>query len=578
MDLYEALRQRRSTRRFQPEPVAPEVIERLVEAAHLAPFGTREDERVFVALAGEEKSRFVAFLAGRIEQLEPALREASPHQILVLAQSVLPAVRSAPVVLLAYVRVGESGPLLALGSMGAAVENLLLAAHGEGLGGCWVTGATYLADDIAQYLGAEGLQLVGMIPVGKPVQPLPAPRPRPPGLFWRGFPERPEEPLPARPSAEAAPPQEPTGATVIVADDTPPIQDFIAGVLEKAGYRTLRSASAAAALDLAARDHPDLIIADALLPGMTGYQLAVKLRERARSAGDGEKLLPLLLTTTSYTTQDETYALAAGADGMLDKPLRAHTLLARADALLRVKRLYDEVQALREGQESLTYLIVHDLRTPLTSVIGALNLVQDTNYDADLLHEMVPMALNAGQIMLGLINDLLDVAKMESTAPELNLQDVALAEVFEEVRAATAGTAQEHGLELLVEPPEPPLTVRADRSFLRRALTNLVGNAVKFTPEGSVHLSADGQEGFAVIQVEDTGPGIPEEARQRIFEKFGQVQGEAKQRRGTGLGLTFVKMAAEAMGGRIELESAVGQGSTFLLYVPLAGPGNNADG
>ena len=574
MELHDALLHRRSIRRFAPDPIAPEVIERLVEAAHWAPFGTREDDRLFLALGGEKKAEFVAFLEQRIAELEPALREASPRQLLVLGRSVLPVVREAPVILLVYTLLAEEGPLLALGSVGAAVENLLLAAHAEGLGACWLTGATYLADDIEQFLGLEGMQLVGLVPVGYPSAPPPQPKPRQSRLYWRGFADRSEAPLP-RPSrtldlAESA---EGRGATVLLVDDTPPARDFMAHVLRGAGYQVAHCTTGAEALALADERAPDLIVADALLAGMTGYQLAMRLREKQ----DG--LLPILLTTTSYTSQDETYALQAGADAMLDKPLRPHRLLAHAASLLRVKRLYDQVQQdkldlerRQEEQRSLTHLIVHDLRTPLTSILGALRVVIDNDYQADLLHEMLPMAIHASDTMMGLINDLLDVAKMESSIPDLDLQPVSVGEIMAQVRELTLGAATERGLELDMTPPHPPLEVEADAGFLRRALTNLVGNALKFTYEGGVRVWAEpAAEGFIALRVQDTGPGIPPEALDRIFEKFGQVeQPPGAPRVGTGLGLTFVKLATESMGGHVEVESELDHGSTFSVYLPRA--------
>jgi signal transduction histidine kinase/nitroreductase len=562
--------------------VPAEVVERLVEAAHWAPFGTRGEERHFLVLGGERRREFVAFLEQRLEELRPALEEASPEQVISLARSVLPAISSAPVLLLVYAEVGESGPLLSLGSIGAAVENLLLAAHAEGLGACWLTGATYLADDISQFVGPAGMQLVGLVPLGYPLSvPAEAP-PRPRRLYWRGFPDRPEEPLPTwRIEPLEALPRESARARLFLVDDNPEAREFLSAVLEQAGYEVVRCATAQEALARLEEQVPDLIVADALLPGMTGYQLAKHLRERH------EGLLPILLTTTSYTTQDESYALKAGADALVDKPTRPQTLLAHVDSLLRAKRLYDQVQEgerkleqanhnlrrLQEEQTSLTQLIVHDLRTPLTSVLGALDLVLRNPEDTDLRDEMLPMAQNAGQAMLGLINDLLDVAKMESSTPDLDLGPVSLGEIMAQVEDLTAGAARDRGLKLEMAPPDPPVVVRADADYLRRALTNLVGNALKFTFQGGVRVwaEADAESGFAALRVQDTGPGIPPQALSRIFEKFGQVERpEGMPRMGTGLGLTFVKMAAEALGGRVEVESELDRGSTFTLYLPLA--------
>ncbi|HEY3397123.1 MAG TPA: ATP-binding protein [Armatimonadota bacterium] len=582
MEFFDAVMGRRSIRRFGPEAPSSEVIERLVKAAHAAPYGTAHDDRHFVVLGGTAKTDLIDFLQRRIGELMPALQEASPPHVLLLAGSVLPTISSAPVLILAYTKRSDGGVLLGLGSISAAVENLLLAAYAEGLGTCWVTGATHLADDIAQHLGVDpSMRLVGLLPLGYP-QRVPVSGPaRPSQLYWRGFPEREELPLPAAAFETPEPPETaPAPATIMVVDDTPSVLDYLADTLERAGYQTLRCPDARQALELIEKQQPDLVIADALMSGMTGFQLSY--RTHAQSAG----FLPIVLTTTYQNAAEEAYGLERGADSMIEKPIRPATLLAHVGSLLRTKLLYDQVEAqkaavaqtneelvqLQQAQENLTHLIVHDLRTPLTSVLGGLNLVTENDYEPELTREMVGMAVSAGTTLLGLINDLLDVAKMESGQQSLNVTDFALGEVLGEVYNLTAGSARDRGLELEIHQSEPDLRVHGDADFTRRLLTNLVGNSLKFTFEGGVYLNAeaDRDAGQVVISVRDTGLGIPHEAQAHIFEKFGQVEHEGAARMGTGLGLTFVKMAAEAMGGSIAVASEPGQGSTFTARLPLA--------
>ena len=587
MEVYEAINSRRSVRRYRPEVPPLETIERIIAAAHAAPYGTRRDERHFVALGGEAKERFVAFLDGRIDELMPALEEAGPRQTLVLARSVLPIIRSAPVILLVYVQRSESGQLLGLGSVSAAVENLLLAARAEGLGTCWVTGATHLADDVAEHLGMDpGMRLVGLIPLGYPLRTPEHGPARPTHLYWRGFPDREETPLPqdhVEREPGATPSAAPSGESpprVLVVDDHPAVLAYLVDTLQTAGYEVWQSTEPRQALELVAQDPPDLVIADALMPDLTGYQLCRRLQAEAPG------LLPVLLTTTSYTLAEEAYALEGGAEGIVDKPVRAHTLLAYARSLLRTKQLYDQVEAqkqtlaqtnedlrrLQQAQENLINMIVHDLRTPLTSILGALQLVLDSNYEEKMAQEMVPMAKNAGEAMMGLVNDLLDVAKLETGQMSLALTAVPLGATFGQVREATLGSALEKGLELTFEKPAPEIYALGDADFVRRMLINLVGNSLKFTLQGSVRVAAeaDAAAGQVVLRVRDTGIGIPPEARERIFDKFGQVEGSRGQRRGTGLGLTFVKMAAETMGGSVTVDSEEGKGSTFTVRLPLA--------
>ena len=279
-------------------------------------------------------------------------------------------------------------------------------------------------------------------------------------------------------------------------------------------------------------------------------------------------------------TDDKVEAFRVGGADYITKPFQFEELEARVATHLELRRQrrqlqesYEQLQKLETLQEDLTHMIVHDLRTPLTSILGALDLVSRNDENVELRHEMLAMAAHASEAMMGLISDLLDVAKLENSTPDLQLTAVSLGEVMAQVRDLTAGSALERGLSLEILPPDPPLEVRADADYLRRALTNLVGNALKLTFKGEVRVwaEADAASGNVALRVRDTGPGIPPEALTRIFEKFGQVERTAgAPRMGTGLGLTFVKMAVEAMGGRVEVESEVGRGSTFTLYLPLA--------
>ena len=229
-----------------------------------------------------------------------------------------------------------------------------------------------------------------------------------------------------------------------------------------------------------------------------------------------------------------------------------------------------EILELEELRDSLIHMIVHDLRTPLTSIIGGLQTVADTAYDAEMTREFVPMALKSADTLLEMVNTLLDINKMESGEMELDLATVRPAEIAEAALAQVQDLAREHRHELTValDPSCPP--IRADASKLRRVVVNLLGNALKFTPDGGhIKLTVACTAPGVTLSVSDDGPGIPPEDRERIFEKFGQVQRRAPGRQpSTGLGLTFCRMVAEAHGGRIWVESEPGHGSTFFVFIP----------
>lgn len=229
-----------------------------------------------------------------------------------------------------------------------------------------------------------------------------------------------------------------------------------------------------------------------------------------------------------------------------------------------------EAETLRDD---LTGMIVHDLRTPLTSLLSGLQALRFIGGREPAEQEILDNAIGGGETLLGMINDLLDVSKWESGSLVLDRQPLQPAEVIEYALAQTAPLARRNGLRVARNIPSHLPPIGADRDMLRRSLTNLLGNAVKFTPRGgivTVSASHDPAEGSIVFAVGDTGEGIPAHQVRRIFDKFGQVESrKAGRKMSTGLGLTFCKLVAEAHGGRIWVESKLGKGSRFLFTIPV---------
>lgn len=242
---------------------------------------------------------------------------------------------------------------------------------------------------------------------------------------------------------------------------------------------------------------------------------------------------------------------------------------------------YDSLRArqvleLEDLRDSLVHMIVHDLRTPLTSIMGSLQVIQEAEYDASLVEELVPIAVASAESMLEMINTLLDISKMENGELELDLRAVRFEEIAAKALDQVKGLALEHGHDLVNEVPPDGLTVQADEDLLRRVVVNLLGNAIKFTPDGGrITLSAKVDTQGLTFSVVDNGPGIPPEDQARIFDKFGQAAAHRDRRKySTGLGLAFCKMVVEAHGGRIWVESEVGKGSAFHVFIPVRPPGN----
>lgn len=225
-------------------------------------------------------------------------------------------------------------------------------------------------------------------------------------------------------------------------------------------------------------------------------------------------------------------------------------------------------------QEDLKNMIVHDLRTPLTSLITGMRTLQQMGDLDSLQLEMVDISVSGGETLLGMINDLLDVEKMESGSISLDYSELDAQQLVASATLQVGSLLQNENLTIVTQiAPSLPL-FPGDESKLRRVLVNLLGNAIKFTPAGgTLTLEAKLESSMPFIQfcISDTGEGIPQEAFERIFEKFGQVESrKAGRKMSTGLGLTFCKLAVEAHGGQISVTSQQGSGSSFCFTIPLA--------
>jgi signal transduction histidine kinase len=220
----------------------------------------------------------------------------------------------------------------------------------------------------------------------------------------------------------------------------------------------------------------------------------------------------------------------------------------------------------------------HELRTPLAAILGYAELIQEGFYGA--LPEKSMDALTRirsnGKHLLGLINTVLDIAKIESGQFTLNMTEYAIESVVETVRSATESLAQNKKLALKTRVAKPLPIGLGDEQRLTQVLLNLVGNAIKFTDAGEVRVTAKSVNDHFTVSVTDTGPGIPEEHQVRIFDQFHQVDSSnTKAKGGTGLGLAIARQIVEMHGGRIWVDSTLGKGSTFQMELPVraAAPG-----
>jgi signal transduction histidine kinase len=249
-------------------------------------------------------------------------------------------------------------------------------------------------------------------------------------------------------------------------------------------------------------------------------------------------------------------------------------------------RLFQEVQArTRELAKTVEHLEIasqhksqfvanmsHELRTPLAAILGYAELMQEGFYGTPSEKSMDALSRirSNGNHLLGLINTVLDIAKIESGQFSLNLAEYALSSVVETVRAATESLAETKKIALMTYVPRSLPVGFGDEQRLTQVLLNLVGNAIKFTDAGEVRITARAENSHFAVSVADTGPGIPPDQLTRVFEQFHQVDASnTKAKGGTGLGLAIAKQIVEMHGGRVWVESEVGKGATFLMQLPV---------
>ena len=285
------------------------------------------------------------------------------------------------------------------------------------------------------------------------------------------------------------------------------------------------------------------------------------IRECTYVRKDRSRLTVSLSVTAIRNAAGEINGYLSVATDVTERRRARETLLAAKEAAERANRAKSEFLA----------TMSHEIRTPMNGVLGFANLLRDTPLDAE-QRDFVRTIETSGQNLLAIINDILDFSKIEAGAMTLEKIPFDLPEAIEEVVALMSGKAEEKRLELVLSiAPATPERIVADPGRLKQILVNLIGNAIKFTSLGCVHVEATAiGESELKVSVRDTGIGIPLAAQAALFQKFTQADASTTRRYGgTGLGLAICRQLIDLMGGRIGIDSAPGAGSTFWFTMPI---------
>lgn len=361
---------------------------------------------------------------------------------------------------------------------------------------------------------------------------------------------------------------------VLVVDDQAPNRLLLRDPLESRGYLVEEAVDGGQALEQVAAFRPDVVLLDVMMPVLDGYEVCRRLKANPATAP-----IPVIMITSLSDRRERLEGIGAGANDFLTKPIDITDVLLRVRNAVETKHLYNQLQTtvseLRRAEamrDSLTNMIVHDLRSPLCGVMGHLELLEffTRKGDAEKTRKSIEMASTAANMVNEMVTSLLDVSRLEAGEMPLDLAPHDLREIAETaMQPFLSGVQATRAIEMRLA--SEPVIANCDRDIIRRVIANFVSNAVKFSPSHeAVRVQVAVEDGKPTVSVRDRGPGIPPELHDKVFEKFGQLDEGRRHVHSTGLGLAFCKLALEAHGGGVDLVSAPGAGSTFSFVLAAA--------
>jgi two-component system sensor histidine kinase/response regulator len=327
-------------------------------------------------------------------------------------------------------------------------------------------------------------------------------------------------------------------------------------------------------IEMAKKEHPDLILLDVMMPDISGFDTAVILKKDEET-----KEIPIIFLTALNTPADLVHGFQVGANDFLTKPFNKEELVMRVMqqiSLVAAKRIIEkqnaELRATLSNRDKMYSVIAHDLRSPMASIRMVLNLVvQSATPDVvgEELYALLDQANRESEEVHDLLDNLLKWTKSQTGRLNVVLQDLDLNDIIPGVVDIFDMIAQTKNIKLDLQRTDQKLIVNADNDMLKTVVRNFMSNAIKFSPEGSsIEIIMQSEGDFAKVSVRDHGVGIAADRLNSIFHKGETTYGTGGEE-GSGLGLQLCQDFARKIGGDCIVESVEGQGSTFSVLIPL---------
>ena len=362
---------------------------------------------------------------------------------------------------------------------------------------------------------------------------------------------------------------------VLIVDDDVDARELLRIYLHDAGYHTIEAIDGEQAVELATTISPDIVLMDAMLPRMNGFEAARRIKQEC----SGE-FLPIIMVSALRDQSSKLLGYRVGVDDFLSHPLDRIELGVRVAALLALRerhvaltRRNEELAELQRFRDEMSSTVVHDLKNPLSVILANLSYaIEELRQAGQVVDPDVGQSLvesqDAGRRLLRLLTNLADTARIEGNRLETVAQPTHIGKILQQIAAQrrVMATTREIRIEVRVA-TEVEATIDVD--LVTRAIENVVDNALRYTPSGGlIALSATRLGEEVEIAVANDGPPIPTDARPAIFEKFGQA-GKHTGRMNLGLGLYFCRLAAEAHQGTLELRDTTEFATEFVFRLPL---------